>query len=174
MSPGCLGERPSAQFFCQNGTWTSNTSIVTPTFTIPPGGGTIVVIGNITSSTVVFQGLGTQLVVEGCAQNLQTVIVEELKKQKGDLRTLLTQRGANGANCPSLKDVNVVVKVKGGGCRTVKTDKTKSTRQSLNVAFSVDSSKCNLWWYILIPILVVVIILATIAAIIVGTKQISA
>ena len=151
---GCPGTRPSDEFVCVNGVWTSTGSVTAPTLVISPGTSEVVVIGNVTSGTVVLQGIGSSITVTGCFTNLSVVTIqltpEDLKKLGSHSEIELLR---SDGNCSDYSSVAVATTVTRSSCRTVKVDKAATTAGSLNGIFSVSSSGCNLWWIILVSVL---------------------
>ena len=167
-APGCPGTRPSAEFQCVNGVWTSSTTVTTPTLVISPGTSEVIVNGNVTSGTVVLQGIGSSITVTGCFTNLSVVTIqltpEDLKKLGShSVIELLRSDG----NCSDYSTVAVGTTVSGSSCRTVKVDKATTSSGSLSGVFSVSSSGCNLWWIILVSVLAVLVIGGMIALLII-------
>lgn len=170
---GCsLATRPSAEFYCVNNTWTA-ASVTSPVLTIPAGTGTVIVKGNVTSSSIVFSNLGSTITIDGCAYNLSSIHIEfdpaQLEKLgKPQLQQLLTFSNAS-SNCTSkLNGITITSGVKNGGCKVVKVSKaTGSGQAGLSALFTLDSSKCNQWWIITVSVVAAVVAIG-VAAIIVG------
>ena len=164
--------RPSPEFFCVNSTWTA-TSTSSPTLTIPSGAGVIVVEGNVSSSTIVINGIGSKIVIGGCSTNLSTIIIElspEEVKQLQSTKSLQDLVTLSNASQPCSSDLNsVVLTTRTKGCRKVSTEKVVSeSGHTLSALFVVNSSSCNTWWIILVSVVVVVIIVGVIVAAIAG------
>ena len=167
--------RPSPEFTCVDGIWYAPTVVSTPTLTVPSGAGTIIV-QNITSSTIVFNGLGSSVNVSGCASNLTSIIVElteseakQLGKSSKELKKLLALiGGTNDTGCiANLSNVVVTSKVKSGGCSKVTASRSVVDGGStLGAFFIVDSSGCNRWWIILVSVLCAMVIVGTAAAVV--------
>lgn len=173
--------RPSLEFECIDGTWTSPTSITTPTLVIPAGAATVVINGNISSFEIILQGLGTTVFIKGCAFNLEQVVIElsksdidTIQKEKsGSQSRLLLVSETDGSECSNLALTKVKIKSKEKNCRKplLKTS-SSSTKQRLSVILSVDTSKCNVWWIVLVSVLAVLIIAgAIITAIVLSQKK---
>lgn len=165
--------RPSANFSCVNGIWTSTQPITSPTFAVPSGVGSVLITSNITSSTIIFNGLGSIVNVSGCASNLTSIIVElsesdleKLGKSKSPLQRLLVLShgsGANDSSCTDLSHVIVASKVKSSSCKKVKVEKAViESDRTLGAYFSVDSSSCNRWWIILVSVVAAIVIIGAI------------
>ena len=166
--------RPSPEFICVDGIWYAPTVVSTPTLTVPSGAGTIIV-QNITSSTIVFNGLGSSVNVSGCASNLTSIIVElteseakQLGKSSKELKKLLALvGGTNDTGCiANLSNVVVTSKVKNGGCSKVTASRSVVGGSTLGAFFIVDSSGCNRWWVILVSVVCVVVVIGVIAIIV--------
>lgn len=168
--------RPSLDFTCVNGSWTAQT-ITTPRLSVAPNSGNIVITGNLTSSSIVFAGLGTTIVVNGCANNLSSVSMALEKSEAGNLgdsgtrQTLVNVVGSasGGTVCTSLNNVMVSTSVKSGGCKKVKSVKELSNDgKTLSALFTLDSAGCNTWWIILVSVVVAVIIITLVVLILLG------
>lgn len=147
--------RPSLLFACVAGSWTLYSSLTNSTFVIPSGASETVVQGNITSSTIVFGSAGSTLVVSGCLNNLTVVTIEltpsEIEKLKSQSTQLLISYNGSDPSCSDLSSVEVDVKLEGSSCRRVSAQSSISSGQ-LSALFSVDSSRCNTWWIILVSV----------------------
>jgi hypothetical protein len=176
----CPVPAPQGNFVCNpnTGAWESQTSVEQPEIQIP-GGATVVVGGNLTvTTTITFNGLDSQLIVNGCifidgsevvVQMTQEDLELLIKQGKIDL-TLITSTGGNTCDgSTDLATVKVVAQKPKGGCRKVKT-KNESTRDSLNVLMKIDNTNCNI--AIIIPCVVGgIIILAAIATIVAWRRR---
>lgn len=179
--PECLPKLTGAdllRFTCIDGKWTSNTSITQPTVEIPPQT-SIVIVGNLTTSQLVLTGLQASVVVKGCiSEGLKFVYVElteedikRLEKEKDKKFTTLllsivdspdnsTEQCASSIN---LADVELKIKTKESGCKKVKSQRQQSNeKKTLSALFTLDTSKCNLWWIILVSVLGGLILLGAI------------
>ena len=163
---GCpLNTRPSVDFECVNGLWTA-ASANTPTLNIPSGAGTVVIVGNLTSSTLIFHGVGSTININGSVGGLTTITLEFDSNQASNLggqkvlQILVNTSGSNSSTDLSLVNVNTKVT---SGCRKVKSEKaTFDGGKTLGVYLSVDSSGCNTWWIILVSVVVAVIVIAAV------------
>ena len=164
---GCSqNTRPTGDFACVNGVWTATSTVSTPTLTIPSGAGTVVVAGNLTSSTLVFHGVGSTININGSVGGLTTITLEFDSNQASNLggqkvlQILVNTSGSNSSTDLSLVNVNTKVT---SGCRKVKSEKaTFDGGKTLGVYLSVDSSGCNTWWIILVSVVVAVIVIAAV------------
>ena len=169
-SSDCQGPRPSPSFSCIGGFWTADV-ITTPTLVIPANSGTIIVSGNMTSSSIVLNDLTSTIEVIGCATNLTQIHIELTKEQveklgKSQLYQLLSTLSRNCST--SLDDVNMSVHVRDGGCRKVSVRKVSSDdRSTLSGLFTVDNSSCKTWWIIVVAVVASVVVLGIVIIIIV-------
>ena len=138
----------------------------TPTLTIPSGAGTVVVVGNLSSSTLIFHGTGSTIHINGSTVNLTIITLEldsnQVKNLGGQkvLQILVNTSGSSSNTDLSLVNVNTKVT---SGCRKVKSEKaTFDGGKTLGVYLSVDSSGCNTWWIILVSVVVAVIVIAVV------------
>lgn len=159
---GCSGTPPSSSFNCINGAWTAEV-VSSETLVIPPNSGTVIVTGNMTSSSVVLNDLSSTIEVLGCATNLTQLHIELTKEQVEKLgKTKLYQLLSTlASNCSTtLDDVSMSVSVKNGGCRKVSVSKVSSAdHTTLSGLFTMDNSSCKTWWIILVSVLAGVIVL---------------
>ena len=188
--PDCSpNTRPSIDFTCINGIWTAP-NIVVPTITVPSGAGTIV-IGNTSSTSIIFNGLGSTVTVEGCATNLTSIVVtldkddiEKLEKEGGGgggkggkskpsfqrLLVLLGRSSSGGeVNCTNLSDIGVSTNMKSSSCKKVvvwKEERSVDGSRTLGAYFRVDSSGCNKWWIIVVSVVVAVVIVGLAIAVV--------
>ena len=161
--------RPGPEFQCVAGVWTAPASNAT-TLIIPSGAGTVVITGNLTSASVVLQGLSTSVTIGGCASNLTSVQVELGPSELASLsssKTLKTLITLGNQSCGTgLSDVEVSAVVKSGGCKKVKTQKVVTNSGTLLGAyFTLDKSGCKTWWIILVSVICGAILIAVIAVI---------
>lgn len=175
VSCGCpLATRPSLDFYCVDGTWTASTPVTQPTLTIAPSTGTVIVNSNVTSTTIVFSGLGSTIHINGCITNLSSVYIELDKEQVERLgKTKVLQQLLNltnsSLNCStSLNNVNIGSGVKNGGCKKVKVEKATTGSSTFGAYFTLDQSKCNQWWIILVSVVCALVAVGVIAAVTTG------
>lgn len=157
---------PPPGFICVGNTWISNSSINTPTLTVPGGSVHVVINGSLSTSTIIFGGLNSSLTINGCANNLTSVTIQvsddDLKKfgSKEKLLQLISYASSN-SSCRSLTTTQLSVSVIGKSCRSLKVTKVSSDG-SLSGLFKLDSSRCNTWWIVLVSVLGGVIVLGVI------------
>lgn len=159
------------------GQWTSTTSVDVPTLIIPASSvsTTTVVIGNVSSSTIEFGGLGNTLEVQGCATNLTTITVtldsNDLNRiGNAKLRQLLMSLNGSGPGCSNLMDVTVNSVITGSTCKKVTTEsKTEGTQ--LIALFSISSAGCKskTWWIVLVSVLCGLVVILVVVLILVFT-----
>ena len=165
---GCAAAtRPSLEFQCVGSTWTFFGTITTPVLTIPAGATQTVIEGNVTSTSVVINGLGSTIIVHGCATNLSLITVtltpEELK-QIGNNPVTQALISVNASECGNLNTVAVTTHVKGKSCRKV-ASKSFEKDGTLSGVFTVNSSGCNTWWIVLVSVVGGIILLVIIIAV---------
>lgn len=162
----CPSRAPGPTFSCIDGRWTSTVDIAGEVLTIPAGAGVVVVNGNLTSSSVVINGLGSSIEIDGCAANLSQIVIELTKEQIEQLgKTKLQQllKIASSECAANLSSVNVALKSNGGGCKKVSVSKsTSGDGKTLSGLFTMDNSSCNTWWIVLVSVICGVILLAII------------
>lgn len=159
--------RPSADFTCINDLWTSNGTTST-IITIASGSGTVLIAGNLTmTTTLIFSGYGSTVLVNGSILNINSVIIELSPTDaktlgSGKVLQILINSTLGGANGTDLSAVTVNSKVT-SGCRKVKAEKvTFDNGKTLGAYLSVDSSGCKTWWIILVSVLVSLIVIVLI------------
>lgn len=169
---GCpLSTRPSPEFVCIGSSWTLVGSVNVTVLVIPAGATQTVITGNLSSSTVVINGLGSVLIVTGCVDSNLTITIEltpgdlETIGSDGKLQKLLELR--SNATCNStLSSVAVNTHVRGDTCKKVSVTKQESAG-SLSGLFRVDKSTCQRWWIILVSVLCGAVVVAVVIIIIV-------
>lgn len=175
-----LAAKPTTGTFeCINHTWTSTTTVTVPQLVIPAATviTTTVVIGNVSSTTVAFTGLGNTLEVRGCATNLSRITVtlepEDLDRIGSTiLRQVLLSSNGSGIGCTNLSTIAVTSTVAGSTCKSLETESMAQGNQ-LIALFSVSSSSCKgkskTWWIILAAVLGGVVVIAVITLVLVFT-----
>lgn len=165
----CPGTAPSDAFYCEGGVWKAK-NVNSTTLVLPPGVGTVIISGNITSSTIEISGIGSSIEVSGCAPNLTLVHIIIDKPQVDDipktkLYPIITT--ALGSNCStSLDDITLTASIRGGGCRKVTVKKVTSDGGStLSGLFTIDKSSCNTWWIVLVSVICGVLLIAVIVVV---------
>lgn len=157
----CLeSTRPGPAFTCIQGVWTA-ASVNETTLTVPSGAGTVVVIGEFTPETVLIQGIGSSLQIDGCATNLTSVSVQvdpaqiETLGSSKTLQTLIVTSSTSGNCTTDLNNVNLIVSSKSSGCKKVKAQKVVSSDgTTMGAYFTLDKSGCsNTWWIILVSVI---------------------
>lgn len=166
--------RPSADFFCIDGVWTSPSSVDTPELVIPPGSTTTVISGNLTSPSVVFQSSGSTLIIKGCANISQVVLTMttgDIEKLTHGEKKKIQQLLLSEASCGNLSAASLVVQgLSSSGCKKIKSEKAKSEAFALSAVFTVDSSSCNVWWIIVVSIVGVLLVVGIVTTTIVVSK----
>ena len=172
--------RPSDSFVCIDGHWTLLGPVVgTETLVLPPSSSPVVVVGNLTYSQIIFNGLNSTLVVEQCAVNLSSVSIQlsaediaGLGKNKSRPLILYGSSTSNSSLCDSLSGVEVNVIVNGTSCRRVRASGDISTPGTFSALFSIDASSCNKnnnrWWIILVSVIAAVVVLALVLIVLVS------
>jgi hypothetical protein len=172
----CPQPSPGPLFQCVGGIWKSTGSVTQPDLVIP--GVIVVVEGNLTvTDGVTFNGIDSQLLVNGCIFLGDNQVTVELTKEELELlakegklpKTLITSLVEN--NCIGSSDLSqTTVNVKKGtgskGCRKVKAKNSGSSKSTLQVVFEIDNSTCNM--IIIIPSVIGAVIVLGVAALGIG------
>ena len=165
----CPMPPPGPTFSCIGNRWVSDTSVTSPVITFPPAS-TTVINGDLNTSSIVIVSIGTTINVTGCVVSsegssppitltLTRQDLEKILKNGGTLTSLLIQQSPS---CGSLATSVLSVDTKSiDSCRTIKVDKIASS-SGLSAVLTVNSSKCNVWWIVLVSVLFVVAIVAVI------------
>lgn len=138
--------KPSDDFICRNGNWISTGSVTVPVLTIPSGASQTVIVDNLTTSSVIINGLGSTLVLEmGCPINMTSIgirLTPEDLKQTGSRnfnQTLLI----SDSDCQTLDNITIIASIQdGSSCRKLTTKKTVSSR-----ICSLFSRSIIMWWH---------------------------
>ena len=182
IAKACALPAPSSSAFtCIDGQWKTNTSVTTTALTVPAKAGTIVISGNMVTGSVTFDGLGTTLLIEGCVDYLPVVYVSlgdsDIKEieQSGKKKTAtLASISSNSscANTTAFESVIVLVSTSNStsSCKKVTVQKSATSGTSgasLNALFTLDNSKCQTWWVILVSVVCSVIFVVIVLILIV-------
>ena len=174
----CPQPSPGATFTCVSGQWVSHEPIEEETFVVPGGLGPIVVEGdvNITES-ITFQGLGSELLVNGCIALLGDITIvltpEEIELIKQDPTVQRQLIASLSPSCLNGTDLSSVpLSVSSSTCDKVSATNAGS-RSSLTVLFNVDSSGCkkkSKLVAIIVPSVLGAILLIVVISLLVGLK----
>lgn len=175
-STNCPLPSPGDKFLCKDGIWVSSGSVTEQTITIAPSS-TVIVNGNLTTSSVVIASTSSTINVTGCISTesgsapavtvtLTQSDLEKIIKNGGSLTSTLIQQ-SSGCNL-SLATSSLSVDTSSiKSCKTVKTDKI-GTSSGLTATFTVVStSKCNTWWIILVSVVCGAVLIALVAILVV-------
>lgn len=173
IAPTCRKPKPGPTFTCSGTTWISPGSVTQKVIELPPATSTVV-NGDLNTSSIVLSSASSSLTVTGCISSgngsLPSITLtvtqddlDEIVKKGGKLTTLLLEQDAS---CETLASVALVVDTKSvKSCKTVKADKITSS-SSLSAAFTINSSKCNVWWIILVSVLCGLVLIAVIVVVV--------
>lgn len=164
-----ISTRPSSDFSCINGTWTSPGTATAPIVVSSP----IVVYGNLSVPTITITSASASIVVQGCVSSgtveivLTPAQIEALQNDPKLSKLLITQLGANCSE--SLNEVHVTTHIVGKTCKKAKasTDTTQSSASSLYIVFNIDTSKCKVWWIVLASVLAGAALITIVASIVI-------
>lgn len=163
-SPCPRSTQPSPDFDCVEGKWTATIPITSPTLVIPAGATETVVASDVLSSSIIISGLGSSIFITGCANELTEVTVNLTPSQLKDIGNFKIQRlisYANDSNCNDFSQTQVLMKVTEPSCRSAEAKKDVS-HGALSAIFSVNSSKCNTWWIVLVSVICALIVAAVV------------
>lgn len=144
----CTAPRPSADFDCVDGVWTSKDSISTETISISSP---VVVMSNFSANTLIFAGTGSSLTVNGCFNlngSIQIVLTEQQIESLKDQKTfsLVTFETCQGADKDFSKLPLSVKGPKRKPCERIK-QKLRQTesggRKTLSAILTLDLDECN-------------------------------
>ena len=160
-----IATRPSADFVCVGGIWTTPRTSA-EVITIPPNAGLIVIAGNATSTSIVINGLGTSVTIEGCASNLSNIVIQlsadDIAKMSSKTLQTLIVLSSTASQCTDLSTVSISATSSSKTCKKVNAEKVLSADgKTMSSLFTVSSSGCNTWWIILVSVVVGVIIIST-------------
>lgn len=170
----CPLPAPGAFFACEGNTWVSKTSVTQQIFSVPASS-TTVINGNLTTTSVSITSASATINVTGCvstpdgtAPTVTVVLTQhDLEEIVRNGKTLTSQFILQGASCPEIPASALIIDTKSvKSCKTIKTDKIQSTN-GLAATFTVNTSKCNLWWIILVSVLCGLAFVAVIVTVIV-------
>ena len=172
----CPFPPPSSSFICNNGTWTSNSSSVSDTVIFIPPSYHVVIAGNFTGKSITIMGFNASLTLDGCllpnGTRIRIVIQVSPEEMEGLVlakklnRTILTTSPAcEGAS--DVSKVELVVDQKKKDCKRVEVSNAGSGSGKLVATFTIDKSRCNIWWIVLASVLggIVLLILIVVLAV---------
>lgn len=165
----CTGTPPSPTFVCIGGVWTAIGSVETPILNIPSGAGTVVV-SNISSNSIVLNGLNASIEITGCATNLTSLTITLTETQAGEIgksELIKLLLSSSSANCSvDLNSIDLSTTISGSSCKKVSVKKvTSDDGSTLSGIFTLDNSSCKTWWIILVSVVCGVIVLIVLALI---------
>lgn len=176
----CALPAPTAgNFSCVNGKWVTLASITATALTLPSSAGVITIGGNLATGTVNFNGIATSLVIEGCVKYLPNVVVsidaETLANlhKSGNTKTVTLASISPNSTCANSTVFDGVAlslstaSSASSSCRTVSVSKQRTSSASLVAVFTLDNSKCNRWWVILVSVICSVVFVVIIVILIV-------
>lgn len=154
----------------------------TPDVVVIPPNSNLTIVGGLSTLSIVIQGLGSTITIEGCdTESLKSVTVElsaqDIEKISSEKNGVLFKSLLTGPDCPTglnLGSIPVYLKTNLKDCRQIKVQKASSAgRTKLDVLFVIDRSKCNktsnLWWIILASVLGVVVLAVVVAIVLIMT-----
>jgi hypothetical protein len=156
----CPEEPYPVGFICVKGVLTA-ASPVLPILILPPNSGVIEVYGNLSvHGSLVFDGLGTTLRVNGClvATEVELDLTDENVEKLPTKPFILV---IQSPECPnSLLDLMLRVRKGYKGCTRVKVkqDLQSSSQSVFSVVLQLDRSKCSIKWIIVGSVMGVVIV----------------
>lgn len=172
----CSSPSPGPSFTCSGGIWISYTSVTQETFSVP-GTSTIIINGDLTTSSIVISSSHSTISATGCITSsdgttpnvtltLTETDVEEIVKSGGTLTTqLLHQSSSCSALSSSALTVDTTAVKK---CKKIKTDAVGDSN-GLVATFTLNGSGCNLWWIILASVLGGLVLIGVIVILVVFT-----
>lgn len=151
---------------CSNGTCIYNNTD-TPILVIPPGTIQTIINGNISSATIILPSLGSSVNVTGCITNLTSIVITlqesdlEQIQRTGKLTQILLQQSSNSSSCSSLENVSINVRPQKDSCKKAKAQRQVSLQNgTLSALFTLDTSKCKIWWIVLVSVLAGIVLIA--------------
>lgn len=172
-TPTCPLPSPGSSFICVGTTWISTGSVTETTITVPASS-TTTVNGNLTTTSIVITSISSTINVTGCITTsggstpeitvtLTQADLEEIVKNGG---TLTTQLLHQASSCAALSSSSITIDTHSiKSCKTIKTDKI-GDNNGLAATFTVNTSKCNVWWIILVSVLCGAALIAVIITVI--------
>lgn len=163
----CPQSSPGPTFNCTDGKWVSEESVAQDAITVPSSA-TIFVVGNLTTSSIVINSVSSLINVTGCVATLDgSTPTITLKLSQSDLDAIVKNKGTRTSllilqspSCASISTSTLTVDSSSiKSCKKVKTGKVEGTSSSLYVTLSINNSKCNVWWIVLVSVLSALIVI---------------
>lgn len=173
LAKSCPIPSPGSLFICKDGIWLSEGSVTEETL-ILPGDSTTVILGNLSTSTIVTTSISSLINVTGCITNpngtepVITIVLtqsdlEKIIKAGGSLTAHLIQQSSS---CSAISALSVNIDASAiKSCKKIKTDKIGNS-SGFAATFTVSSSGCNTWWIILVSVVCGVILIAVIIVVV--------
>lgn len=149
-------------FYCVNGQWHSNESITAETLTLPPNAGTVYLEGNLTVSTLIFNGISTSIHMAGSDNVAPVMRVVFTKDQLEGLARIRPYYGVSRLlslgtypqrNYTDIYTDMIVDTSKASSCLRVTASRDTSVPDKIVVFFSVYNIRCKIWWITLLSII---------------------
>jgi hypothetical protein len=127
---------------------------------------------------LILQGSDIVIQIDGCfflsieSEIIITLTEEQMKQlgsESGTEKVLITASDEGCLGGVDLNDVKASARPSKKSCKRVETERgSQSNQNTLALIFKLDSSRCNMWWIILVSvlggiILIVIVIIAVIA-----------
>lgn len=177
----CTSPRPSPEFRCLEGSWTTTRPITSELITVAPNS-QVVINGSHSPPSIELGGLNSSIFVSGCLQNLKRVTFDlapsDIDKIIRDGNRFLTGNILT-TDCDVPVQINSITPAvrKTGKKRCEKINvswKRSSDSKSLSAFFSVNSTPCMTWWIILASVLCGLLLITVIVLVLVFTLNRSA
>ena len=162
-SSGCSLPSPGTAFTCQGRDWVS---VAQEELNLPPSSSTIV-IGNLIASHIHISSLSTAINVTGCitsstgdSPSITVSLTEsDLKKIDENGGSLTRQLISQSSSCAPVSYISVDTStIK--SCKKVKTDQVATS--GIAATFTLDSSKCRVWWIVVVSVVCGVVLVAVV------------
>ena len=163
---GCPLPSPGTAFACQGQDWVSLDSVDQEELNLPTSSSTIV-IGNLTASRIRISSLSTAINVTGCitsstgdSPSITVSLTEsDLKKIDENGGSLTRQLISQSSSCAPVSYISVDTStIK--SCKKVKTDQVATS--GIAATFTLDSSKCRVWWIVVVSVVCGVVLVAVV------------
>lgn len=173
----CAVPRPNSPFFaCVEGKWVANASITTDVLIFPRDAGDITITGNLTVTTIVFDGIASYLRLNGCYNKVDEI---RILLRDSDLSEIghsdngygnhnnrkLVSLGSGNSDCPNISggvghpDVVTDSSMASSCYRVVNAELYTESTPAIVAEIKIDNVRCKLWWIILIPVLAGIVLI---------------
>jgi predicted outer membrane repeat protein len=149
---------PQPPFFCDNGIWTSYSTVSTPLLVLPPG--TTLVHGNLSVTTLSISGLNSFIVTDGCLRVNGSFVVVLSRRDLETIKELGDHYSSQISNrtCSQQSSIPVAIESPATSCEIVSASSMTMTTGAIEILFDIQqrsscSHRTHTWWIVLVAVI---------------------